>query len=298
VEGEQGDQGPVGGLSLLYTFDTQITAPPASGETRYDNTTPASVTEIYVSDTDRNGADMDATLDTVAVGDTFRIFDVTDPSKFLVVTVDSNTDSGTYHTFGVTVVSENSTIADDADIAIGWSVKGDKGDTGDTGATGATGGWTLFYDFSTDTGEDPTSGEIEYNNATPSSVTEIYVHDTDRNGAALDGLLDTFAAGDSLRLFEEGTYTNFAIYTISAASDEGDYHKFTVSHVASNGTFGDGDDIGLSWTEKGDTGSPGSEEDMAKWALVWNLMFMEDAYPASPGGGGSGTGMGMGNVNI
>lgn len=125
------------------------------------------------------------------------------------------------------------------------------------GATGDIGGWAIPFSFGTDTGGTPEDEYIEYNNATPSSTTEVYIDDTDRNGVDLDALLDLIAAGDSIKIFEEGTPTNWHIFTITSAADSGDFHTFGVTYVAGNGTFANNDSISFTWVEKGTTGDTG-----------------------------------------
>jgi hypothetical protein len=120
------------------------------------------------------------------------------------------------------------------------------------------GGWTIPYNFSTDTGGTPPDTYLEYDNATPSSVTEIYADDNDRNSVDVDALLDLIAAGDTLKIFEDTTPTNWHIFSVTSAADSGDFHTFGVTYVSGSGSFGNNDEISVAWSEKGDQGDTGA----------------------------------------
>jgi hypothetical protein len=143
--GDTGTQGSSGGYSFAYDFDTGVAAPPGSGEIRFNNATIASVTTIWVHDTDRNSNDLDANLDQLANGDAIMILSEVD-DDFASFDVTGNTDSGAYHTLTVTYVNSSGGFADAEDILLAPMFQtGAQGDTGvaggqgDTGVTGAAG---------------------------------------------------------------------------------------------------------------------------------------------------------------
>ena len=64
-----------------------------------------------------------------------------------------------------------------------------------------------------------------------------------------------------LRLVEVGSPANYAVYTISAVTDNTDWLELTVAAVDSNGSLADTDSVRLGFTrtgDKGDTGATGA----------------------------------------
>src|SRR5687767_9870413 len=79
---------------------------------------------------------------------------------------------------------------------------GPEGPPGSPG--GLPGGFTLLYAFDNGTsaaGIGP--GEVRVNNSVLANVTEIYVHETDRDAISVAGSLSQLGAGDLARLFKE-----------------------------------------------------------------------------------------------
>jgi hypothetical protein len=87
---------------------------------------------------------------------------------------------------------------------------------GPQGLKGLTGGFSLLYKFESGTGTPPSSGRIRFNHATPASATHVYVHDTDRQGVDLDGVLDLAAVGDLLVIASEANPSKFHIFEVDA----------------------------------------------------------------------------------
>ncbi len=361
--GADGDTGVAGsgGFEFKYLFSANIVAPPdAAGDIEFNNATLASVTEVYVHDTDDDANDLDLNLDEIGVGDQLMIRSQSD-ADFVVYWVDSNTDSGTYHTFVVRYINNSGGFADNE--AISLTPSGRKGifggdsqpyvystittdaTPGDTfmrfnntdlvlvtemyadfqnlygvsvndwheaniegtniplgrmrifatrdperyaiydvtaavqvasaywrytlvfvqrnpslvdldevvmtfsqaGDQGKPGGYTFDYLFSTNTVAPPdAAGDIEFNNATPASVTSIFVHDTDSNGADLDLVLDDIAVSDKLRIFSSLAQNNdFVAFSVDSNTDSGAYHTLGVTYLAGSGTFADAEPIHL-----------------------------------------------------
>ncbi len=137
---------------------------------------------------------------------------------------------------------------------------------------GGAGGWTIPYNFSTDTGGTPEDTYLEYDHATPASVTAIYADDNDRLGVDVDALLDTFNVGDSIKLVADIDSTIWHIYTIISAADSGAFHTFGVTYSAGNGTFADEQAISLSWTARGAVGG---------WTIPYKFGTDTDGTPTS-----------------
>jgi hypothetical protein len=106
--GPEGPQGPPGGayLSAQWTFNQTITPPPVSGGLRYNATTIAATTLVYISETDRDGLDRNAGLNVAQVGDQLM---VQSQQGRAVFNITSMVDSGTYRTIGVTVAEFSGT---------------------------------------------------------------------------------------------------------------------------------------------------------------------------------------------
>ncbi len=155
---------------------------------------------------------------------------------------------------------------------------GPQGDTGDTGAQGDQGdtgsdgvGYSFVYEFDTGLVAPPGSGEIRFDNATISSVTTVWVHDTDRDSNDLDLNLDDFGAGDHIKIVSE-VDTDFATFEITSASDDGVYHTFNVTYIGNGGGFADAENISLAPAFSGligDTGTSGDTGTEYPWLGQW-----------------------------
>jgi hypothetical protein len=103
---------PPGGVSggLYFKFDTSTSsADPGSGDVRYDNATPSSVANIYISETSSEGIDISTVLDNLATNDRILIRQSSDPTKAQLFQVSGSiTDNGAWRTIPVTYVSGGS----------------------------------------------------------------------------------------------------------------------------------------------------------------------------------------------
>jgi len=113
--------GGTGGV-LGYTFSTStVAADPGIGFFRYDNSTLASVTNIYVSETNNAGLDMNPLLGAIATTDKIYIQSADDASESVIFNVTGpGTDNGTWWTIPVTVASSN-TLHSNGDICV-WNI--------------------------------------------------------------------------------------------------------------------------------------------------------------------------------
>jgi hypothetical protein len=57
------------------------------------------------------------------------------------------------------------------------------------------------YTFDTATGGSPATGTIQFNSATPASITTIYLHETDAYGYAVDSRIDSLSGGDMIQIY-------------------------------------------------------------------------------------------------
>lgn len=140
-----------------------------------------------------------------------------------------------------------------------------QGPTGPQGATGPDGLDAAYaYQFATATSGDPGTGKIRTNHATPASVTQIAVHQTDANGGVLTAVIATWDDSTSdnkarVRFHKEGAPQNFFEFLITGTgTDVGDYWTFPVSYVSHGGTISNGNDVALLVVQTGDHGDPGT----------------------------------------
>jgi hypothetical protein len=90
----------------------------------------------------------------------------------------------------------------------------------DQAAGGGSGGFDFPFLFSTDTtATDPTSGGIKYDNATPASVTNIYISNTDNDGMLIDTLINSLGNGDQFVLKQGDTPANRIRFNVSGVTD-------------------------------------------------------------------------------
>lgn len=117
----QASAGTLGLAGLAYTFASATTdADPGVGKLRFNNATLASVTAIYISETDGYGAPMAAVLQSYAVNTQFYIYKVGAPQNYLVVqTAGVATDAGVYDKFtSLTVIGSNGSFIDGDPVAV------------------------------------------------------------------------------------------------------------------------------------------------------------------------------------
>ena len=125
------------------------------------------------------------------------------------------------------------------------------------------------YTFSTTTSmADPGAGILRYNHGTVASVTAIAIDDTTADTGNPDIAAWITSWDDStstikgqIRLVEPGTPANYAVFNVTALTDNSGWVQLAVAHVDSNGTFGNTDSIRVTFSrvgDKGDTGSTGA----------------------------------------
>ena len=91
---------PVAGLGT-WRFRTETNSPPATGQLRFSADPPEAAGQIFLHETNDDGADMANFLDQLGVGSFLYIQDRSNSDNFIVVQITSNTDSGVYRTFGI-----------------------------------------------------------------------------------------------------------------------------------------------------------------------------------------------------
>ncbi len=130
-DGEDGIDGADGltGFGLRLIYSVALTTPPNTGELRMNSATYSAVTEIYVSETDRNSVAISDILGEVTPGSTIALIDESDSTAYVYYKVTGQTDSGTYRTFTVTFRGAGpGTLA--GDVSLTFANKGEQGATG------------------------------------------------------------------------------------------------------------------------------------------------------------------------
>ena len=264
-----------------YAWDTGTTAAdPGTARVRGNNATLASITTLYINETDAWGVDIGAVLGAITNGSVIRLSKVGAQANTLVMTVSGSiTDSGTYRAVPVTVTAVNGSFASNDSLAFelagGAGATGDtgpQGPPGDTGAAGADGAdgadgtdpgirWT--FDSST-TMADPGAGDLRLNHATLASVTAIAVSDNCAETGnpsveswvlAWDDSTTTSLRG-TLILKKASAPENFAIYNVTGSStDNSGWTQVAVTHVASSGAFSNADTLSVQFLRTGNTGA-------------------------------------------
>ena len=141
------------------------------------------------------------------------------------------------------------------------------GPKGDKGAEGNFGGATFDYTFSSSTGTptDLNTGRLRLNNSSVSSATIMFIDDEDDNGTDIQAFLRTVDDSTStikghVRISNKLNADDFAIFTISSASEQSGFHQVNVSYVSgSASSFSNGEDIIVTFARTGDLGDKGQK---------------------------------------
>ena len=148
-------------------------------------------------------------------------------------------------------------------------VTGPTGPTGVTGATGATGptgvtnGIRMTWSTTT-TDADPGAGFIRGNNATQSSITQLFIDDVDSGGANIATILslwdDPSAAVKSvIRIQHQTDPAKWREFLVGATNTvAAGYTKISVSTVGGGTAFANNDPVSIINSRTGDTGATGT----------------------------------------
>lgn len=253
--------GAGGGVRFQYDSNTTI-ADPGSGKFRF-NIPPA--TQIAVSETDADGnnvASFLAALDDSSNAVHARLYIVNERtnSLFIYNVTGSVTDNGTWDTLNVGEILAGSLT--NGDYVRMWAAyTGSDGATGASGSNGTNGrdaGLKYTYDTTT-TDADPGSGKFRFNNATPSSATQLYISETDGDSNAISALIQSWDDADNsirgfLTFVKDGSPSNVLIFQVTGSiTDGGAYDKVTIANVVSSGSFSNNDVFKVSFSRNGDS---------------------------------------------
>lgn len=276
--GAAGSTGADAGYKYTWSSNT-ASSDPGSGNVKANNATLASITALYISETDGDGASLAAeiaTLDDNTSTIRSKVKVTCSTGYFIFKVTGANTDNGTWDTLTGSVVSSYGTIS--GAVRVLFMLTGDKGDTGATGATGAAGatgatgatGPNTGYDYAWDTGTtdaNPGSGNFRVNNATLGSATFAYISKTDRAGNSQGTNIGTWddstntAHLGTLRVFDVATKTKgFTAEVTSAFTDGTTYWKIPLASVValSGGAPSASDVLSVVWARTGNVGAAGA----------------------------------------
>jgi len=134
---------------------------------------------------------------------------------------------------------------------------GANGLNGNDGNDGVFGGYSVQWQFETDILAPPSSGYLKLNNATPASVTELFVHDTAKDSIDASSFLASFTANNNpgsyglIRIFKRNSSTVFWSGKVTGVVNSGSYYTLSVTPILSNGTFSADDDLVVSFVSNG-----------------------------------------------
>jgi len=159
--------------------------------------------------------------------------------------------------------------------------QGATGTNGTDGLNGLFGGFSMEFDFDSSNFSTPPLGEIRFNSATLSSVTEIFVSTTGTGSANAAPFLDSFDDnGDPgnyglIRVFKQHDSPVFWLGKVIAIAPSGASRTLTVQHITSGSDpFNDGDDTIVSFVSNGADGADGA----TKSGAIYNYSILDDGH--------------------
>lgn len=93
----------------IWRYRTETTAPPSSGQIRFDDADIGAATEFYLHETNDNGSDVSAFLDLLMTeASVLYIQDRSDATKYVLIELGTSSDDGTYRTYQIADILEGS----------------------------------------------------------------------------------------------------------------------------------------------------------------------------------------------
>ena len=100
----------------------------------------------------------------------------------------------------------------------------------------------------------PSDGEIQGDSLTLSSITHIYVSQNDSGGNSVSSFLNEVKANDLIRVFDKTNPGKFLIGKVTAATVSSGIYDFTITNLASAGSFTADVDLGFTLSPAGPQG--------------------------------------------
>lgn len=231
------------GAGLRLTLLTATTGTPGNGQIVANNATLASITQLLISETDRNGAAIVSLADLLA--DTLRIQVQNEQSEDIYCYFRVNgtpTDNGTYRTVPVTFVSKPTAITTLTQLAGTGEVS--VGLFGAATAAGGEGASGLRLTYNSATSLVLVSGQFALNNAVISNGTILAISTEESQSSLVDisNTLERLKVGaicriakDSTNYFEFTVTSNFTLEPIDEADFRGSIGTVKLVGTISNG---------------------------------------------------------------
>jgi hypothetical protein len=250
-----------------FTFSTTTTdGDPGAGGLRLSNSDATLAGFIYIDDADAGGGDVQTwvdSLDDSTMSDdkgNIRLQKSTDPTIYREFKITGAiVDATGYKKIPISFVAQDGSLANN-DTLVATFYR-----TGDAGTDGYDPGYRLTFS-TTVTDSDPGAGALRLNNANYALVDYLYIDLEDTGGADLttwlEGLDDSTQSGDKgrLRIQKVGDYATYIEYKITGAVVTATgYRKVPVSLIATDGTFGDTNEIVVSFYRTGNAGVDGED---------------------------------------
>jgi len=221
-------------FGAVFDTDTSMLTDPGLYNLRFNNATPASVTEISIDDTGIGGHDFGSFWGAELVsGDKLFIKQVDDDTRWIIFTLSGPpVDQTGFWTMPVTVDSSGVLPVDTEEINVAVYLES-------LGFSGEAAFDQFNYQFDTATAQaDPGPGLIRLNNATPSLATFAYVDDLDVNGIDVGSLvIDSLLAGEKFRIRNSTTLVSQLNYRLTGiAVDFTGFWRIPI-------VYEDGDDV-------------------------------------------------------
>lgn len=111
----------------------------------------------------------------------------------------------------------------------------------------------LFYSMLGVTGAaDPGPGKIALDNATPGSITAIYIDNVDANGRTVDGLVDLWTSGTVILIRSLTSTAYVALRLPSGVTAQSGYRSAAVQYIDHDGVIADGEPVSIGWSRVGE----------------------------------------------
>ena len=291
--------------AVSYTLDTTTTtdADPGAGKMKFNHATPASATYIYFDNLDADGNDNTAWLDHLDDSNTgtdrgrIIIRSQADANALAFYRISGAVVDGTGYRKVPVVCIAATTFPDEDAVIVGFTPSGPTGlaatvTAGTATALTSTASPTVTnsgtpeaaefdfgipaaappgkpYTFSTDTGDaDPGAGTFRFDNATPASITYIYIDNADAAGNTQTAWLDSFddstntAIKGELTFYQRTSNVSMTLNVTGSVTDGTGYRKVAVTHVSGLTLFTDGAELGVLFSRAGNKGADGLDGTM------------------------------------
>ena len=241
----QTPQSPVGGLSMDYLWSTSTSsADPGSGNVAVNNVDPYSATQLFISDTNNHGNNVESVYSNLAVGDAIGLWEQQSGRTIYYTVNGAQTDNTTWYSIPVTLLNTGATGTFSASEVIEvFAISNPDRQTPSGGTTGQYLGKASATDFdtswqtipATNIGHSTTSTTVPLTSSTgsgttlPAATTSQAGVMTGADKTKLDGIASgaqvnvptdlTYTA--STRLLESSTGTDVTLPEVVAAGNSG-----------------------------------------------------------------------------